>query len=64
MTSASGESFRNVISEPTWGDMDVMLMLAVDVGDRCRVRGCGGTLDEGFGSALICACKFVSKNPA
>lgn len=60
MTSASGASFANGTDDANGGVSEVIMILAVDVGERCRVNGwacCawvdGNTVKEGFGSARI-----------
>jgi hypothetical protein len=41
MTSASGDIFTKRDVEAGAGAMEVTVMFAVVVGDRCSVRGCG-----------------------
>jgi len=50
ITSASGDSFANGDAEGNSGTSDVTMILAVEVGDRWSVRGCGGGLGP-FGGA-------------
>lgn len=71
MTSASEESFTKPISEDMGGAIEVTTMLAVDVGERCRVIGWDLVFREnevlvypGFGRARTWACKLVSRNVA
>ena len=51
------------------GAREVTVILAVDVGDRCKVMGCGGCaaasgvgVNAGLGSARTCDRKFNSRN--
>ena len=59
MTSASGANFAKGTDDGRGGVREVMIIFAVDVGDRCRVKACGcralvdlGPVKEGLGNAL------------
>jgi hypothetical protein len=59
ITSPPGSSFANGDVDGGGGSRDVMMIFAVDVGDRCKVRGCLVCADPswetklGFGKARI-----------
>jgi hypothetical protein len=53
------------------GTKEVIIMLAVDVGERCKVRGCvlsvwpdPALLYNGFGRARICERRLSSRKVA
>ena len=50
ITSASGESFANGEEEGGSGTREVIIIFAVEVGERCNVRGWGAGLGP-FGGA-------------
>ena len=63
MTSASGDILTKVWVLPGAGVKEVTLMFAVAVEVRCSVSGCEGPA-EGFGNALTCERKLVSRKRA
>jgi len=71
MTSASGAILANADETGAAGVREVMMMFAVDVGERCSVRGCvcsvcpdDGLSNAGFGRARICERRFSSRKVA
>ena len=70
MTSASAATFANGKDDAIGGTRELTIMFAVEVGDKCKVKGCArpGLDDdpenEGFGSARIWESRFSSRNVA
>jgi hypothetical protein len=60
MTSASGEILTKGWLLAGAGVREVTVMLAVDVGVRCKVRGCEWPA-AGFGRARTWERKFISR---
>jgi hypothetical protein len=66
MTSALGDNFANATNDGKDGVSELTVMLAVEVGERCKVKGCpcAGLLAAGFGSARIWERKLTSRKVA
>lgn len=68
MTSASGAIFANGDAVGGAGVREVTMILAVDVGERCKASGCicsvCASLYVGFGRARICDRRLSSRNVA
>lgn len=64
MTSASGLILAKGVVEGRDGVRAVTRMLAVEVGERCRVRGCGDVVKVGLGSARIWERRLSSRKVA
>ena len=68
ITSASGANFAKGTEDANAGTSEVTMTLAVEVGERWRVRGWGcraceafGGMYAGFGRARICESMLISK---
>ena len=69
MISELGDILTNGVEADGSGSRDVTVIFAVEVGERCKVRGCARAeievdSNDGLGRALTWCKKLVSRNDA